>query len=253
MIELSFHRYQHGGVTQRTVNTSCFAPYRCILLLYLPEIFVFIILFFFFFSSRRRHTRSDRDWSSDVCSSDLARRVPLRRGGRPGRDRHRGTGDRRGRDPDGGELRCAARSGGLRAPRGPHGAGGCAGACAHAAVTRRMAAHGGHREARGPDVPARSHPRVRALGTAAATPGTPAGAAQARSIGARPHRGPSPALTILRARRLCVTPLASIFDGHIVPLVGARVDLMRAGNLLLLVEQHLLPLRQPSRRPPDGE
>src|SRR5206468_5130876 len=24
-----------------------------------------------FFSSRRRHTRSDRDWSSDVCSSDL--------------------------------------------------------------------------------------------------------------------------------------------------------------------------------------
>src|SRR5207249_9592367 len=27
--------------------------------------------FFFFFSSRRRHTRSKRDWSSDVCSSDL--------------------------------------------------------------------------------------------------------------------------------------------------------------------------------------
>src|SRR5204862_3081338 len=28
---------------------------------------------FFFFSSRRRHTRSLRDWSSDVCSSDLTR------------------------------------------------------------------------------------------------------------------------------------------------------------------------------------
>src|SRR3989449_6181985 len=28
---------------------------------------------FFFFSSRRRHTRCSRDWSSDVCSSDLAR------------------------------------------------------------------------------------------------------------------------------------------------------------------------------------
>src|SRR2546421_6944178 len=28
----------------------------------------------FFFSSRRRHTISDRDWSSDVCSSDLGRR-----------------------------------------------------------------------------------------------------------------------------------------------------------------------------------
>src|SRR6266496_5744059 len=27
--------------------------------------------FFFFFSSRRRHTRFLRDWSSDVCSSDL--------------------------------------------------------------------------------------------------------------------------------------------------------------------------------------
>src|SRR6266536_5579646 len=27
---------------------------------------------FFVFSSRRRHTRSTRDWSSDVCSSDLA-------------------------------------------------------------------------------------------------------------------------------------------------------------------------------------
>src|SRR3989449_4915486 len=29
------------------------------------------MLCFFFFSSRRRHTRCSRDWSSDVCSSDL--------------------------------------------------------------------------------------------------------------------------------------------------------------------------------------
>src|SRR6266581_5476408 len=29
-------------------------------------------MFFFFFSSRRRHTRWTGDWSSDVCSSDLA-------------------------------------------------------------------------------------------------------------------------------------------------------------------------------------
>src|SRR6266702_3739335 len=28
---------------------------------------------FFFFSSRRRHTRWPRDWSSDVCSSDLVK------------------------------------------------------------------------------------------------------------------------------------------------------------------------------------
>src|SRR6266513_2654090 len=31
---------------------------------------------FFFFSSRRRHTSSKRDWSSDVCSSDLPGRFP---------------------------------------------------------------------------------------------------------------------------------------------------------------------------------
>src|SRR5207247_6216746 len=31
----------------------------------------------FFFSSRRRHTRSTRDWSSDVCSSDLVRSSQL--------------------------------------------------------------------------------------------------------------------------------------------------------------------------------
>src|SRR6266511_5402013 len=30
-----------------------------------------LFYFFFFFSSRRRHTRFSRDWSSDVCSSDL--------------------------------------------------------------------------------------------------------------------------------------------------------------------------------------
>src|SRR6266498_289934 len=41
------------------------------------------LFFFFFFSSRRRHTRCGRDWSSDVCSSDLfARAVELRRGRR---------------------------------------------------------------------------------------------------------------------------------------------------------------------------
>src|SRR5207249_6547626 len=37
----------------------------------------------FFFSSRRRHTRSKRDWSSDVCSSDLV--LP---GGGCGHDAH---------------------------------------------------------------------------------------------------------------------------------------------------------------------
>src|SRR5699024_12079120 len=34
---------------------------------------------FFFFSSRRRHTRSKRDWSSDVCYSDLGDEVMIDR------------------------------------------------------------------------------------------------------------------------------------------------------------------------------
>src|SRR5260370_23992863 len=34
------------------------------------------LISFFFFSSRRRHTRFKCDWSSDVCSSDLAVRLP---------------------------------------------------------------------------------------------------------------------------------------------------------------------------------
>src|SRR5690606_39534205 len=34
-------------------------------------VFLSLFFFFFFFSSRRRHTRFSRDWSSDVCSSDL--------------------------------------------------------------------------------------------------------------------------------------------------------------------------------------
>src|SRR6266849_6153798 len=49
---------------------------------------------FFFFSSRRRHTRSTRDWSSDVCSSDLlAERLAER-----GRYRARGDVDVPARD-----------------------------------------------------------------------------------------------------------------------------------------------------------
>src|SRR2546422_4865003 len=35
------------------------------------DLLIICTVFFFFFSSRRRHTRCSRDWSSDVCSSDL--------------------------------------------------------------------------------------------------------------------------------------------------------------------------------------
>src|SRR5438128_10427854 len=37
----------------------------------LPILLIASVLSVFFFSSRRRHTRCYRDWSSDVCSSDL--------------------------------------------------------------------------------------------------------------------------------------------------------------------------------------
>src|SRR5436305_8657098 len=44
---------------QRSITVSCL---HC------------VFRYFFFFSSRRRHTRCGRDWSSDVCSSDLCAR-----------------------------------------------------------------------------------------------------------------------------------------------------------------------------------
>src|SRR2546429_2685882 len=37
----------------------------------LSVVVVVVYYVYFFFSSRRRHTRCSRDWSSDVCSSDL--------------------------------------------------------------------------------------------------------------------------------------------------------------------------------------
>src|SRR6266511_857695 len=59
---------------------------------------------FFFFSSRRRHTRFSRDWSSDVCSSDLTSSAVPRAWSPPGRPlptaRRRGAG------------RCLRRAGG---------------------------------------------------------------------------------------------------------------------------------------------
>src|SRR5438067_4186187 len=60
--------------------TRTFTVFISILFLFFLSLYTFFFLFyflvpfyfFFFFSSRRRHTRSKRDWSSDVCSSDLA-------------------------------------------------------------------------------------------------------------------------------------------------------------------------------------
>src|SRR2546422_3818571 len=59
-------------------------------------LFFFFIFFFFFFSSRRRHTRCSRDWSSDVCSSDLEydRSVEQLQEGRKGLELYRGLVER---------------------------------------------------------------------------------------------------------------------------------------------------------------
>src|SRR5256885_7664927 len=60
------------------------------------ECILFVV--FFFFSSRRRHTRLQGDWSSDVCSSDLAG------------ERHERAD---GRNDGGREVRHHARAGGV--------------------------------------------------------------------------------------------------------------------------------------------
>ena len=49
-IETEYARYNSGEVEEEMICLRCY----------------------FFFSSRRRHTRFSRDWSSDVCSSDLS-------------------------------------------------------------------------------------------------------------------------------------------------------------------------------------
>src|SRR5207247_7167684 len=81
-----------------------------------------VVFFFFFFSRRRRHTRSTRDWSSDVCSSDLGDLGHLHRGDA----RHRGRPAAgglllEGRDPLAGVLEPARERGAVgdgRAGRG---------------------------------------------------------------------------------------------------------------------------------------
>src|SRR5699024_11833187 len=71
-----------------------------------------------FFSSRRRHTRSKRDWSSDVCSSDLAGLDPRIRPARRG-DARRQQGGPHGVPDDGGLVEYADRVLRVIAPCGP--------------------------------------------------------------------------------------------------------------------------------------
>src|SRR6266536_3793764 len=53
------------------------------MLFFLIMLYKYIYITLFFFSSRRRHTRSTRDWSSDVCSSDLGPGTDCGSTGRP--------------------------------------------------------------------------------------------------------------------------------------------------------------------------
>src|SRR2546429_9008771 len=128
------------------------------------------LFFFFFFSSRRRHTRCSRDWSSDVCSSDLA--------ARPERSRPAaGPATRSCRGAPWGAARCLRLAAGDR----PSGAG-----------PTPPAATG----------PTRSAPRrVRATTARGTRAGTPSGN---RRAGRRAARVPS------GVHRACRTPGAAI-------------------------------------------
>src|SRR5690606_39715004 len=42
-----------------------------LLIMFISSFWIYLYRCLFFFSSRSRHTRFSRDWSSDVCSSDL--------------------------------------------------------------------------------------------------------------------------------------------------------------------------------------
>src|SRR5690554_7696140 len=53
-----------------------------------------VLCVFFFFSSRRRHTRCGRDWSSDVCSSDLEKLIIREEGSGSREILERGLADR---------------------------------------------------------------------------------------------------------------------------------------------------------------
>src|SRR3989449_4483729 len=58
------------------LTVLCGSGFRCASDWQGCDVGVFVAVFFFF-SSRRRHTRCSRDWSSDVCSSDLVCRLLL--------------------------------------------------------------------------------------------------------------------------------------------------------------------------------
>src|SRR2546429_2686068 len=61
----------HSGTLVAAMKTMNITKITFAMLTYRRPARYKTVTFFFFFSSRRRHTRCSRDWSSDVCSSDL--------------------------------------------------------------------------------------------------------------------------------------------------------------------------------------
>src|SRR5207245_10431013 len=84
--------YDHSAQATVVRRPLCYllTPHRSLFMRQTP---------YFFFSSRRRHTRCYRDWSSDVCSSDLEREDAARQArpdaAHPDRRRHRAKEDPR--------------------------------------------------------------------------------------------------------------------------------------------------------------
>src|SRR5690349_3672370 len=69
---MSISCYQDMCLHRFIINISVSLHQSYSFFIFFDLTFLLILFFFFFFSSRRRHTRSLRDWSSDVCSSDLS-------------------------------------------------------------------------------------------------------------------------------------------------------------------------------------
>src|SRR5207245_8585608 len=81
LLAASTYQYGYSWLLACDVTNRCDSDARLFRLLCVPPhlqdravpavVAVLYAFQFFFFSSRRRHTRCYRDWSSDVCSSDL--------------------------------------------------------------------------------------------------------------------------------------------------------------------------------------
>src|SRR3989449_1557110 len=184
------------------------------------------MIFFFFFSSRRRHTRCSRDWSSDVCSSDLGRRVSRGPGG--GGGARGGSVRLRRPDPQRPQrLRVHARRSGehpeRRAPRGP------------AAARRRLRLRELHHVL--PRLPA---PPVRGGGVA----GVAAAVAAQRSLSDPARRrdaGRHPAERLRRLGRAVAPPLPATqirtSPHHLYALLFAPAGQNAGGGLAVFVIQ----------------